>query len=112
MIGGNTTVTLQVKTTTKNAIGEKITTWEDVKTLKGFLDYTGGDTSHKTDFKGDVEETTHIFICDFGFIDVKPTQCRLISDHKVYDVLMIDDPMDLHQHLEIFLKYNEAVTNG
>lgn len=112
MIGGNTTVTLQAKTTTKNAIGEKVSNWTDVKTIRGYLDYTGGDASHKTDFKGGIEETTHIFICDFITLDVKPTQCRLVSDHKVYDVLMIDDPMDLHQHLEIFLKYNEAVTNG
>lgn len=112
MIGGNTTVTLQAKTTTKNAIGEKVTIWEDVKTIKGFLDYTGGDSSYKTNFKGDVEETTHIFICDFVTLDVKPTQCRLMSDHKVYDVLMIDNPMGLNKHLEIFLKYNEAVTNG
>lgn len=112
MIGGNTTVTLQTKTTTKNAFGEKTTTWEDVQTIKGFLDYTGGDGSHKTNFKGAIEETTHIFICDFITLDVKPTQCRLISDGKVYDVLMIDNPMGLNKHLEIFLKHNEVVTNG
>lgn len=112
MIGGNTTVTLQTKTTTKNAFGEKITAWEDVKTFNGFLDYTGGDSSHKTSFKGDIEETTHIFICDFVALDVTPTKCRLLSDHKIYDVLMIDNPMGLNKHLEIFLKHNEAVTNG
>ena len=111
MIGGNTTVTLQTKTTTKNAFGEKTTTWEDVQTLKGFLDYTGGDGSYNNTYKGEVEETTHIFICDFITLDVKPTQCRLISDGKVYDVLMIDNPMGLNKHLEIFLKHNEVVTN-
>ena len=112
MIGGNTTAILQTKTTTKNAIGEKVTTWKNVKTLKGFLDYTSGDGSYNTTYKGDIEETTHVFICDFWNLMVVPTKCRLVSDHKVYDVLMIDNPMGLNKHLEIFLKYNEAVTNG
>ena len=109
MIGGNITAVLQTKTTTKNAFGEKVETWNDVQLLKGFLDFTGGDGSYKSNFKGSVEETTHIFICDYVDIDVKPTQCRMVIDNKIYDVLMIDDPMNLHSHLEIMLKYNEVI---
>jgi len=30
---------------------------------------------------------------------------RMLINDEVYDVLYIDDPMNLHQHLEIFLKY-------
>ena len=109
MIGGNITAILQVKTSSKNAFGEKVETWNDVQLLKGFLDFTGGDGSYKSNFKGSVEETTHLFICDYVELDVKPTQCRMVIDNKIYDVLMIDNPMNLNQHLEIMLKYNEVI---
>ena len=111
MIGGNITAVLQTKTTTKNAFGEKVESWNDFQLLKGFLDFTGGDGSYKSNFKGSVEETTHVFICDYDKVtaNTKPTNCRLVCDNKSYDVLMIDDPMNLHQHLEIMLKYNEVI---
>ena len=111
MIGGNVTAVLQTKTTTKNAFGEKTESWSDLQLLKGFLDFAGGDGSYKSNFKGSVEETTHIFICDYDNVTslATPTQCRLICDNKMYDVLMIDNPMGLNQHLEIMLKYNEVI---
>ena len=111
MIGGNITAVLQTKTITKNAFGEKVESWSDVQLLKGFLDFTSGDGSYKSNFKGSVEETTHIFICDYDKVasSVSPTQSRLIVNGAIYDVLMIDDPMNLNQHLEIMLKYNEVI---
>ena len=111
MIGGNVTAVLQTKTSSKNAFGEKVDTWSDVQLLKGFLDFTGGDSSYKSNFKGSVEETTHIFICDYNKVasGVSPTQSRLIVNGAIYDVLMIDDPMGLNQHLEIMLKYIEVI---
>ena len=111
MIGGNLTAVLQTKTSSKNAFGEKVETWNDVQLLKGFLDFTGGDGSYKSNFKGSVEETTHIFICDYDEIALKakPTQSRLVVNGSAYDVLMIDNPMQLNQHLEIMLKYNEVL---
>ena len=111
MIGGNITAVLQKKTSSKNAFGEKVETWNDVQLLKGFLDFTGGDGSYKSNFKGSVEETTHIFICDYDEIasKAKPTRSRLIVNDAIYDVLMIDNPMGLNQHLEIMLKYNEVI---
>ena len=111
MIGGNVTAVLQTKTTTKNAFGEKTESSSDLQLLKGFLDFPGGDGSYKSNFKRAVEETTHVFICDYDKItsEATPTQCRMVIDNKVYDVLMIDNPMQLNQHLEIMLKYNEVL---
>lgn len=109
MIGGNKMAIIQTKTTSKNAFGEVENTWEDVTVIKGFLDYTGGDASYKSKYKGAIEETTHLFICDFVTLEVTPTTCRLLCDDKTYDILMIDNPMDLNKHLEFFLKYNEVV---
>lgn len=112
MIGGNTTANVQLKTSAKNEYGALIETWTDLTTVKGFLDFTGGDGSYKSDFKGKLEETTHIFICDFNATlanQATPTNSRLIIDNKVFGVLMVDDPMSLHKHLEIMLKYNEVL---
>ena len=64
MIDGNVTAVLQKKTSSKNAFGEKVETWNDVQLLKGFLAFTGGDGSYKSNFTGAVQETTTIFICD------------------------------------------------
>ena len=111
MIGGNTIAVLQVKTSSKNEFGEKVNTWTDKQLLKGFLDFTGGDASYKSNYKGKLEETTHIFICDYDKIasEVIPTQSRMIIDNNSYDILMIDNPMGLNKHLEIMLKYNKVI---
>ena len=111
MIGGNVTAVLQAKTSSKNAFGEKVETWSDLQLLRGFLDYAGGDGSYRSNYRGSVEETTHLFICDYDKIasEAQPTLCRLICDNKTFDVLMIDNPMNLNQHLEIMLKYNEVI---
>ena len=111
MIGGNVDAIIQVETSSKNAFGEKETTYKNLTTVKGFLDYTGGDGSYKNNFKGELEETTHIFICDYENVASKatPTQSRMIIDDKIYDILYIDNPMGLNEHLEIMLKYNEVM---
>ena len=109
MIGGNCTAVLQKQTTSKNAIGAISKTWQTLITLNGFLDFIGGDASYKSNYKGKLEETSHVFICDYEDLDVEPTQCRLIINDRVYDVLMIDNPMGLNQHLEIMLKYIEVI---
>ena len=111
MIGGNVDAIIQVETSSKNAFGEKETTYKDLTTVKGFLDYVGGDGSYKNNFKGELEETTHIFICDYENVASKatPTQSRMIIDDKIYDILYIDNPMNLNEHLEIMLKYNEVM---
>ena len=111
MIGGNTTAIIQTKTSSKNEYGVLTDTWQDITTVKGFLDFTGGDGSYKSNFKGKLEETTHIFICDYNEVALRatPTTSRLIINNQIYDVLMIDDPMSLHKHLEFMLKYNEVI---
>ena len=111
MIGGNVDAIIQVETSSKNAFGEKETTYKDLTTVKGFLDYTGGDGSYKNNFKGELEETTHIFICDYDSItaNAEPTTSRMVINHKNYNVLLIDNPMGLNEHLEIMLKYNEVM---
>lgn len=104
MIGGNTEAMLQQKTGSEsNSIGEKIPVWTDVQMLRGWLDYSGGDAKYTYDAK--LQESTHIFLTDYTAIDRTANDKRLVVNGAVYDVLMIDDPMELHQQLEISLKF-------
>lgn len=104
MIGGNTEAILQVKNgSATNSIGERIQTWTDYHRFQtGWLDLSGGDSKYTHDAK--LQESTHIFITDYTPIDRNATNKRLMVNGVVYDVLLIDDPMELHQHLEIYLK--------
>ena len=111
MIGGNVDAIIQVETSSKNAFGEIENIYKDLTTVKGFLDYVGGDGSYKNNFKDELEETTHIFICDYDSItaNAEPTTSRMVINNKNYNVLLIDNPMGLNEHLEIMLKYNEVM---
>ena len=115
MIGGNTKAILQVKTTTKNAIGEKVSEWHDVVELTGWLDLQSGDSKY-TSFSAKIQESTHVFVCDYKPIpgtleingkDVKVSaeNSRMVVNSKRYDVLLIDNPMELNKQLEIYLKF-------
>ena len=105
MIGGNVTAYLQQQTgeVTINAIGECIQQYADVQGIFGFLDLSSGDSKYAYDAK--IQESTHIFICDYVSLDRFADDKRMTVNGCVYDVLLIDDPMELHQHLEIYLKY-------
>lgn len=104
MIGGNIEAVLQQKTASgTNAIGEKIQDWADIQTLKGFLDFSAGEAKYQYNAK--LQETTHVFLCDYVALDRAVDDKRLVVNGDEYDVLLIDDPMELHQHLEILLKY-------
>jgi hypothetical protein len=112
MIGGNITATIQIKSANgKNAIGEHTESWGFVGTVLGWLDYQSGQ-SDAQQFNAKIQNTSHIFVCDFfrwqtATQDAKVTSenSRLILNDEVYTVLMIDDPMNLHQHIEVYLQY-------
>lgn len=133
MIGGNTLALFQVKDGgKKNAIGEREHNWVDVASSKGWLDLSGGDSKYTT-YNAKIQESTHIFLCDYqtfkglsgewawdtlNFIsgeistltsdkkvDVTSENARMLIDGLIYQIMLIDDPMNLHQHLEIYLKF-------
>lgn len=132
-IGGNLTALLQVKDEgVKNAIGERIHSWFDVTALKGWLDLASGDSKY-INFSAKVQESTHIFICDFANlkslsqewvwnplnlidgvinmnesdekVDVSSENARMVVKGKVYEIMLIDNPMEMDEQLEIYLKY-------
>lgn len=107
MIGGNNKASIQIRTTKKNAIGEAVKNWADIQMIKkGWLDYQAGDSKYNT-FNAKMQESTHVFVCDYTKLDarIKAENSRLVIGGKVYDVLLIDDPMEMHKQLEFYLKY-------
>lgn len=105
MIGGNIEAVLQQKNgSTTNEIGGRIQSWANVATLTGWLDLQAGDSKY-SNFNAKLQESTHIFICDYVPVDRNAADKRLMVNGVSYDVLLIDDPMELHQQLEIYLRY-------
>lgn len=105
-IGGNTKAIIQTGKTEKNSIGEGVKQWQDVQTLTGWLDLSGGSSGYRA-YSAKVQESTHLFICDYVPLaeGVKAESSRMVINGKVYDVMLIDDPMEMHVQLEIYLKY-------
>ena len=106
MIGGNVLAEINIRSTEKNEIGGTSKIWTKVQSIKGWLDLSGGDSKYST-FNAKVQESTHVFVADYVNLDarISAENSRLVVNGNVYDVLLIDDPMELHKQLEIYLKY-------
>lgn len=112
-IGGNIDAVIQMQTVTKNRIGEDEPEWGDVLPhFKGWLDLSDEDSSKV--YRTKLQESTHVFLCDYFPLvtqgdepgkEITPENSRMIVNGKVYDVVLFDDPMGMHEHLEIYLKY-------
>ena len=115
-IGGNTKAVIQIRQTLKdedgnpvrNAIGEIVQDWQDVQTLKGWLDLSSGDSRYTTYFTK-IQDSTHVFISDYVPLDERITaeDSRMVIGSKRYDIMLIDNPMEMGSgsQLEIYLKY-------
>ena len=104
-IGGNIIGELQISIPTKNKIGELIHTWTTIHTIKGWLDYITGETN-RSNYSAKMQESTHVFVSDYVKLDQRVNQAaiRMLINNKVYDVVLIDNPMELNAQLEIYLK--------
>lgn len=115
-IGGNSSAIIQVQSTTQNDIGEDVLGWKNVYSFKGWLDLSTGD-SNSVNFNAKIQESTHIFLCDCFPLQYseedKPDEVnkitaensRMVVDGNIYEVMLYDDPMGMHEHLEIYLRY-------
>lgn len=104
-VGGNTDALVQVKNSKKSKIGTYETTWKNSATLHGWLDLSTGDSKY-TNFNAKVQESTHIFLCDYQELPgITSENSRMVIQGLVYDVLLIDNPMNMNDHLEIYLRF-------
>jgi hypothetical protein len=107
-IGGNIKAMIQVCTSAKNDIGEHVQTWTDAQQIKGWLDLSSGESRYTT-YHAKIQESTHVFISDYVPLDSRITAetSRMVINGKRYDVLLIDNPMEMGtgSQLEIYLKF-------
>lgn len=106
MIRGNIKGELQTYTSVKNQIGEAEKVWSTVQTLKGFIDLCTGESEYEK-YDKKVQQSTHVFICDFLplYKDVKSENCRMKIGDEIYDIMLIDNPLELGRQYEFYLKY-------
>ena len=104
-MGGNITAELQTCTMKRNQIGERVPTWATVQTLRGWLDYQSGDSRRQT-YDAKVQESTHVFVADFVPLAdvVRADNSRLVVKGQPYDILLMDNPMELDYQWEIYLR--------
>lgn len=108
-IAGNITGVIQTKKSSgKNKVGEADNTWSNTfNDVHGWLDLQNGD-SKRTNFNAKIEESTHVFLMDFDAgiyaLTDDDQDVRMIIKGKMYDVLLIDNPMEMDEQLEIYLR--------
>lgn len=109
MIGGNIDMQLQIRTAQTNQIGEQVSGWHTIQTIRGWLDLQAGDSKY-TNFSQKLQESTHVFIADYVDLDSRITanNSRAMIGSKTYDIMLLDNPMEMNLQLEIFLKYTGA----
>lgn len=113
-IGGNITAVLQIQSENGvDAIGNPIIEWKDVGSYPGWLDLVSGN-SPVQNYNAKISESSHYYITDYyrALANQDPEVCRMLIDGKIYDVQWIDDPMGMHEHLEIYLKAVGGVGSG
>lgn len=88
-----------------NAIGERKTTWVDSVTFFGVLGLQSGDSKY-SNFNAKIEESTHVMVCEYepDIYELADENTRIVCKGKTYDVLLIDNPDELNEHLEIYLR--------
>jgi len=104
-IGGNITAIIQTCAVIENDIGEREKVWADAFSPVGWLGMQSGDSDY-TKHKTKLEESTHVFLCDYhsGIYALQDQDTRMIIKGFVYDVLLIDNPDEMDEQLEIFLR--------
>lgn len=107
-IGGNKTLNLYYRDNYSiNEIGEKIPVKTLYKSIVGFLDYQNGDSKYMN-YNAKMQESTHVFICDYEPINKRAEELRAEIDSVEYDVMIVDNVMELDKQLEIYLKLIEG----
>ncbi len=110
-IGGNTAAVIQIGTFADNDYGNDVVKWENAfqEPVYGFLDMVNEGTNSRS-LMHRVEDADYIFLCDYflpaaGGVKLTAENSRVLIDGEVYEVKAYDDPMRMHEHMEIYLKY-------
>lgn len=103
----NQTATVQYRSVTSD-MGHNLVTWVTRGTLAGMLDMmSGGERWSKEKVN---EESTHVWFCLPGFL-IEASD-RMVIDGIAYNVVNVDNPMNMGRHREVELKRLESEQNS
>lgn len=107
-IGGNIYGTVQTKGYSfKNKAGEREHVSGKEYEILGWLGLQNGDSKY-SNFNAKIEESTHVFLCDYDediyALTEEDQDLKMVIKGKVYDVLLIDNPDEMDEQLEIYLR--------
>lgn len=105
-IKGNTLCVIQIKNIEVNNIGESVNRWNDCLKFNGILGLQSGDSKY-SNFNAKIEESTHVLICNYDekIYSLADHNTRVKIKDKIYDILLIDNPDELNEQLELYLRY-------
>ena len=87
--------------TDRNSLGELVYSFEKVAEIDGFLDLISGDRSNLQN--AEIEQSSHLFVT-FDFEKELTINDQLVYNGKFYEITFVDNPMELNDHLEVYLK--------
>ncbi|EPY2274506.1 head-tail adaptor protein [Clostridium sporogenes] len=85
-----------------NGIGGFMEEEGELFKVLGFLDLLSGDEANTNN--AFIQESSHILITDFRE-DINTKYWIVDSKNNKYDITLVDDPVSMHDHLEIYLKF-------
>lgn len=106
-VGGNAAVSVVRAAKAKNEAGVAVPGEpKRIAEVRGWLDYQAGQPSHLA-YQAKLADTTHVLMCDYdpALAELKTQGLSAVVGGEPYEVLLIDDPMGMHGHLEIYLRY-------
>jgi head-tail adaptor len=106
-IGGNIAGVLQLKENAgNNEFGENVSSWTSKGVFFGWLGMQSGDSKYTHNAR--IEESTHVFLCDYNAelyaMAENGAEKRMIIKNAVFSVQHIDNPDELNEQLEIYLR--------
>jgi len=103
-IKGNIQGTFRRKQDVRNARGENDAIWVNVATVIGILDFNNQPQTERIKYSAKMEESTHIWFCDYFPMDIPVHELRFYCRGHEYDVLILDEVQFQGQHYEVWLK--------
>ena len=86
-----------------DGIGGYTESWENFKTVEGYLDLVNGTDLNNTQ-NAITEDSMHLLIIPdylYGITD----KMRVVAENRTYDINYVDDPVGIHHHIELYLTF-------
>lgn len=100
--------TVYKKTQVDNGIGGFKESNKFIMNIKGFLDLNSG--SERTTYGTFMQESTHILLTDY--VEGITNDMILVDSNKnVLQIDLVDNPVSLNQHLEIYVRFTGTKFN-